>query len=240
MIDLQFKIKRIFAKHDVLLNDRQCEQFEKYIDLILSENAKYNLTSITDIDEMIIKHMIDSVLPYKYFKANASVVDIGAGAGFPSIPLMIVRNDLKFLIIDSVNKKVEFIKMVARELNLNSCEIIHTRCEDVAQKIEYREKFEYCVARGVANLSSLLEYCVAFVKINGEILAYKGKRYKAELEESKNTLNILHLKLKENLSFTLKNDDENIERNIMVFSKTEATPKKYPRLQNKVRLRPLG
>ncbi len=239
-VDIKEKIKNEFEKYKISLNTKQIAQFDKYIQLILRENKKYNLTAITNIDEMIVKHLIDSVLPYEYFNNRATVVDIGAGAGFPSVPLMILREDLNFLIIDSVNKKTEFIKMVCSELNLNNTQIIHARCEDLARKPEYRGKYDYCIARGVANLSSLLEYCVGFVKINGEIIAYKGKNYLEELKASHNTMQMLFLELKTNLQYDLINDNETLQRNLLIFEKTTKTPEKYPRLQNKVRLQPLG
>lgn len=238
---MQNKIKKHFDKYNICLTEKQAEQFEKYLNLLIVENEKYNLTAIKNIDEIIIKHFIDSVLPYTFFKENSKVIDIGAGAGFPSIPLMIMRSDLQFLIMDSVNKKVQFVKMVKDELNLTNCEILHFRCEDLARKIEYREKFDYCISRGLANMSSLLEYSSGFVKVGGKVVAYKSKNWNNELDNSKNTLNLMKLQLQENLEFLLYNlNGDQIVRNVLIFDKIANLDKKYPRLQNKVRTNPLN
>lgn len=236
-------IKNEFRKYNIELNQLQLDKFENYLNYLLEENAKFNLTAITDKKQIVVKHFIDSILPYDIFKKDANVVDIGAGAGFPSVPLMILRPDLRFLIIDSVNKKVEFIKRVCELLDLHNCEILHTRCEDCAKKVEYREKYDYCIARGVANLSSLLEYCVGFIQVNGNIVAYKSKNYQQELDNSKNAIKLLNVKLVNVLNFKLVNEQEKfeeMERNVLIFEKTLKTSDKYPRLQNKVRNNPLN
>ena len=238
---MQNKIKKHFDKYNICLTVKQAEQFEKYLNLLIVENEKYNLTAIKNIDEIIIKHFIDSVLPYTFFKENSKVIDIGAGAGFPSIPLMIMRSDLRFLIMDSVNKKVQFVKMVKDELTLTNCEILHFRCEDLARKSEYREKFDYCISRGLANMSSLLEYSSGFVKVGGKVVAYKSKNWNNELDNSKNTLNLMKLQLQENLEFLLYDvNGDQIVRNVLIFDKIANLDKKYPRLQNKVRTNPLN
>ena len=247
-------INNEFLKYDIHLNKEQIEKFDLYLNYLLEENEKINLTAITDKKEIVIKHFIDSVLPYKLFKEKSTIVDIGAGAGFPSVPLMIIRPDLKFLILDSVNKKVEFIKRVCEKLNLRNCEILHSRCEDLAKNPKYREKYDYCIARGVANLSSLLEYCAGFVKMGGQIIAYKSRNYQNEIEGSKNTIKILNLKLNDTKQYVLDGsvfensleksenelNDSVMERYMLIFDKCDKLLDKYPRLQNKVRTNPLN
>ncbi len=240
MKEIKKVMEKTFLQHKIVLNDDQINKFCLYLQYLISENEKYNLTSITDEYEIIVKHFVDSVLIYDFFEKDAKVVDIGAGAGFPSIPLMIMREDLNFLIIDSVNKKVQFIKSMCDILKLKNCEIIHARCEDLARKGTYREKYDYCIARGVANLSSLLEYCVGFVKVNGKILAYKGKNYAEELNGCNNTLKVLGISYLNMYEKVLCINDEKIKRYFLEFEKIQNTFEKYPRIKNLPRLKPLG
>jgi len=153
-------LKQIFDKHNIKCSEKQLKQFEIYFNYLVEENSKYNLTAITEKIDVFYKHFLDSILPYQIFKENSKVIDVGTGAGFPCIPLAILRNDLEFVSIDSVEKKVNFVKNLVDKLQLKNVQVIHTRCEDLAKMPEYRETFDYSIARAVAPLSSLLEYCI--------------------------------------------------------------------------------
>jgi len=231
-------LQEILQKYNIKYTNKQLEQFDTYLKFLLEENSKYNLTAIKNEEEVFYKHFLDSVLPYMVFTENASVMDIGTGAGFPSIPLAILRNDLHFTLIDSVEKKVNFVKMLAKKLGLNNINVMHARCEDVAKLTEYRESYDYCVARAVAPLTSLLEYCIPFLKVNGVFMAYKGTNYNQELENCKKTIKELKVNMVETLKYSI--DEISAERYCIVFKKYENTAKKYPRGQNKPRLKPLN
>lgn len=230
--------KALFNKYGIIINDFQVEMFEKYYELLIQENEKYNLTTIIEGYDVWLKHFLDSVLPIDCFKNNSTILDIGGGAGFPSIPLKIVRPDLQIVIIESVGKKVDFMNMVIANLGLNQIEAIHNRCEEMAKSPKYREKFDYVVARAVAPLSTLLEYTIPFIKFEGKLVLYKGANYKEEINNTTNTVKLLDCKL-----------DKIIEKNIaeggygrifLIYSKKSSTDKKYPRSQNKPRLSPLN
>lgn len=230
--------QNLFKKYGIDINNKQLSMFETYYNILIEENSKYNLTAITDEKDVWLKHFLDSVLSFKEFSKGSVLLDIGGGAGFPSIPLKIIRPDLKFVVIDSVKKKTNFMQMVVAKLNLNDITIMHTRCEDLAKNPEFRENFDYVVARAVAPLSTLLEYTVPFCKVNGRLVLYKGDKYKEELNETSNTCKMLECKL-------LKVDNVYIEegdylRYFLIFSKSNNTKLKYPRGQNKPRTNPLN
>lgn len=232
------ELKQIFDKHSIKYNSKQLQQFETYFNYLVEENSKYNLTAITEKIDVFYKHFLDSILPYQIFKENSKVIDIGTGAGFPSIPLAILRNDLQFVLVDSVEKKVNFVKNVVEKLKLNNVQVFHTRCEDLAKMPEYRENFDYSVARAVAPLSSLLEYCIPFIKVGGKFLAYKGSNYVEEVNNSKNAIKLLKVREIQTLKYEIS--DINTTRYCILFEKLESTDKKYPRNQNKVRQKPLN
>ena len=234
-MDFREKLKSKFAEYNIALNDTQILQFEQYYNLLIEWNNKFNLTAITDEDEVIEKHFLDSVLPKTLFNENAKVIDIGAGAGFPSIPLKIMRPDLSFILIDSVNKKVTFINEVISKLKLNNTTAIHTRIEDLAVNPAYRECFDVCVSRAVARLNTLVEYSLPFVKLGGDMLAYKSKQIDDEIKEAKKAISILGGTIKE---LAVNNFDDN-DRNVVVINKTSTTPAKYPRPKNLPRTKPL-
>ena len=229
------RIEECFNKKDIKLTEEQKEKFFTYYNLLLEWNNKFNLTAITSMEDVIYKHFFDSVLGEKYIKQNAKIIDIGAGAGFPSIPLKILRPDIQIVMLDSVNKKITFLQEVIKVLNLENITAIHSRAEDLASKAEYREKFDATVSRAVSRLNTLCEYCLPFIKIGGEMIAYKSIEADVEVEESKKAISILGGKFKkiEDVSF----DDFN--RNLVFIAKISSTPIKYPRGQNKPRLMPL-
>lgn len=211
------------------------EKFEQYFLNLVEWNNKFNLTAITSHDEVFKKHFLDSILSMDIIPQNATVIDIGAGAGFPSFPLKIVRDDLKVVAVDSVNKKITFLSDLASVLSLQNVTCLHDRAEDLAQKENFREQFDVCVARAVASLNTLCEYCLPFVKVGGMFLAYKSQNLEEELQSSENALKLLGAKLEKILKIDLNGD----ERNIAVFRKFAVTPKKFPRGKNKPRIEPL-
>lgn len=227
-------LKELFLKYNITLSDEQIDKFNKYYEYLIGENEKYNLTAITEKNDVYLKHFIDSVLPYNYFKSNSFILDVGAGAGFPSIPLAILRPDLNFILIDSVNKKVNFLNQLISVLNLSNVTTFHTRCEDFAKN--NREKYDYVVARAVAPMNTLCEYLIPFAKVNGIIVMYKGDNYLDELKASENVLKMFHVKHLDTLKYTIEGE---MTRNIIILQKLEKTNPKYPRGGNKPRLNPL-
>ena len=209
-------------------------KFRIYFDLLIEWNNKFNLTNITEKEEVEEKHFIDSLLAEKYILKNSTICDIGSGAGFPSIPLAIVRSDCKFTLVDSLNKRVNFLNEVVEKLELSNCECIHDRAEDYALK--HLNQYDYCVARAVAPLPTLLEYTIPLLKINGSLLAYKGSNIDEEIDLSKNAFKVLKSKIKEKVDTCLPNKDYRCILNIV---KEDKTPKGYPRGGNKPRIKPL-
>lgn len=209
------------------------EKFYAYYELLIEWNNKFNLTSITDIKDVQIKHFIDSLLGNTLLEGN-TVCDIGCGAGFPSIPLAIVNPDKAFTLIDSVNKKITFIECLIDKLDLKNVKALHSRAEDFA-KTNY-QAFDNCVARAVASLPTLAEYTLPLVKVGGNLLAYKGINYKEELDNSQKILSILNAKIQKTEEFQLPDSEK---RYILKIKKTGDSPKKYPRNGNKPRISPI-
>lgn len=229
------ELKLKFNNYNIDISDIQLNQFEEYYNLLIEWNEKFNLTSITSQSEVIEKHFLDSVLPMQVFDLNSTIIDIGSGAGFPGIPLKIMRPDLDITLVDSLNKRITFLETVIDKLSLDSIRAIHGRCEDMAKMPLYREIFDYATARAVAKLNVLAEYCIPFIKVNGKFVAYKSKDIELELIESNNAFKSLYFKHIDTINYSL----ESGERNIAIFNKFNNTPKIYPRGQNKPRKNPL-
>lgn len=229
------KLVEIFDKNNIKLTTNQQEKFYQYYSLLLEWNEKFNLTTITSLEDVIVKHFLDSVLGKDLITQNSKIIDIGAGAGFPSLPLKIVRDDLSFYMVDSVNKKVTFLQECINKLNLSNVIAVHTRAEDLAKKSEFREGFDVSVARAVAQLNTLAEYCLPFVKVGGKMISYKSSEIEEEINNSKKAISILGGKIEKVNSFSL----EGVERKIIEIKKNSTTPNKYPRSGNKPRLMPL-
>ena len=225
----------LFKNNGVLLNDYQIEKLKEFKNLLVFYNNKFNLTSIKEENEIYIKHFYDSIYCEKYFGKNSKGIEIGSGGGFPSIPLMIYRDDLTFTLVESTGKKCEYLKEVIKTLNLKG-EVINARAEDLGKNENYREKFDFVTARAVAKLNTLSEYCIPFIKEGGVFIAYKGEN-KEEIIESENAIKTLGGKLYKNENYFLPLNMG--ERNVYVIKKIEKTPLKYPRGNGKERSKPL-
>ncbi len=208
-------------------------EFEKYMSLLLEWNEKINLTAITEPEEVKVKHFEDSITCLKsgYINDGDKVVDVGTGAGFPGIPVKIENNNIKLTLMDSLNKRINFLKEVSSQLGIET-ECIHIRAEEAGKNKLYREQFDVAVSRAVARLCTLVEYCLPLVKKGGYMLAMKGKDIEAELDEAKPLIKLLGGNVKEVQLHTLS--DEEITHSIVVIEKTGNTPAKYPRNGKKV------
>ena len=224
-------------ENHIAITDRQKKCFEIYAKMLVEWNEKMNLTAITKEDEIAVKHFIDSISILKYIdiKADSSVIDIGTGAGFPGIPLKIMYPDIQLTLLDSLNKRLIFISEVCKATNINA-NIVHARAEEYARKAGYRESFDYVVSRAVANLPSLCEYCIPYVKKGGMFISMKGAEAEKEIVLSGNAINILGGNLENVHQFTLPDDSQ---RSIIAISKISATPEKYPRRGVKILKEPL-
>lgn len=209
------------------LTDEMQQQFEDYMNLLLEWNEKINLTAITEENEIILKHFVDSLTISKYIKEGKSIVDVGTGAGFPGMPLKIVRKDLKVTLVDSLNKRILFLNDVIEKLRLKEIETLHYRAEEFGQNKKYRESFDIATSRAVANLSTLVEYLLPLVKVGGICVCMKGSDIKEELENSKKAIETLGGEVEQVEEFYLPGTD--IKRSIVIVKKISSTPKKYPR-----------
>lgn len=221
-------LKKTSEEINIELKKEQIEKFYKYMKLLLDWNEKINLTAITDPKEIILKHFIDSLTIQKYIKENSYLVDVGTGAGFPGIPIKIFRKDIKVVLLDSLNKRINFLNEVCKELELENISAIHSRVEEFAKNKKYREKFDVVTSRAVANLSTLTEYMLPLTKIGGLCICMKGKEVEEELKEAKKAICVLGGTIREQNEFFLKGE-EKISRNIILLEKIKTTPSKYPR-----------
>lgn len=217
-------------KIDINLTETELNIFYKYMKGILEWNNKINLTAITDEKMFIVKHFVDSLTVNQFISDEESIIDVGTGAGFPGIPLKIVNKEKKFVLVDSINKKLNVIKTISENLNFDNLEIIHSRAEDLANKKEYREAFDVAITRAVSNFSTILEYMLPFIKISGIAICMKGPNYEIELEEGKKALEVLGGRLKEIKRINVGSE---MERNIIIIEKIKNTPQKFPRSQGK-------
>ena len=230
---------QLLAEQNIILSDKQKVQFERYFELLVEWNEKINLTAITEKEEVYLKHFYDSIAPILQGlieNQEIKLLDIGAGAGFPSLPMKILYPQLDVTIIDSLNKRINFLNLLAQELELENVHFYHGRAEDFGQDKNFRTQFDIVTARAVARLQVLSELTIPFLKVGGKLLALKASNVPEELTEAKNALNLLFSKVEDNISYTLPNGDP---RYITVVEKKKETPNKYPRKAGMPNKRPL-
>lgn len=210
-------------------NNDKYNKFIKYKDLLKEWNEKINLTAITDDTEIFIKHFIDSIEIFKFpfLKTAKNIIDVGTGAGFPGLPMNIIKPDLNVLLLDSLNKRINFLKEVVKELSLDNINTIHSRAEDLSREKLYREAFDASVSRAVANLSVLCELCMPYVRVGGYFVALKGPAITEELEVAGKAISVLGGKLEEVIQ--VKISDTDLQHNVVVIKKIKSTPLQYPR-----------
>lgn len=226
-IEFKQKLKEKAKKFEIDLSTEQQDKFYNYMQLLLEWNEKMNLTAITEPEEVLDKHFIDSISIVPYIKENESILDIGTGAGFPGIPIKIAFPDSYITLLDSLNKRVNFLNEVIKELQLTDTLAIHSRAEEFAKVSGKRESYDVVVSRAVAKLNVLLEYMLPFVKIGGKCICMKSLDIDDELKEAKKAIEILGGKIQKIDEITLP--DTNISRKFVIIEKVKRTPEKYPR-----------
>jgi 16S rRNA (guanine(527)-N(7))-methyltransferase GidB len=219
------------ASSDVSLpfDEETYNKFMQYKDMIKCWNEKINLTAITEDEQIVKKHFIDCIKIFKFspLKEAKNIIDIGTGAGFPGIPIKIIKPDINVVLLDSLNKRINFLNEVISKIELKDIFTIHGRAEDFSRKIEYREKSDVAVSRAVANLAVLSELCIPYVKVGGYFVAMKGPSVEEEIKEGKNAVSILGGKIEDIMKIEIENSDLN--HNLVVIKKIKETPKAYPR-----------
>lgn len=228
------KCRAGFEKYGFELTEEQYRKFDIYADFLVEYNKNVNLTAITEPHEILVKHFTDSVLLLKYvdIPESSSLIDVGTGAGFPSVPIKIMRGDIKITLLDSLAKRITFLEKLCDKLEIQA-EFIHGRAEDTAHQPEYREKFDFSCARAVANLSVLSEYCIPFVKVGGYFLSMKGRG--EDIVYSENAVRILGGEIGDIIEYTLESDI----RKIVAIKKISQISTKYPRKSGQIKKKPL-
>ena len=222
-------IKEAFQKIQIELTEGQIGQFEQYYEYLVKKNEVMNLTAITEFSEVVQKHFVDSLMIRELLKPKGGEywLDLGTGAGFPGIPLKILYPELKLVLLDSLNKRVKFLQEVIELLGLKEITAVHGRAEEMARKPEYREQFDCCVSRAVANLASLSEYCLPFVRLGGCFVPYKSEKIQEEIKGAEKAVQVLGGRIEKQKELYLPNSD--IYRCLLLIRKEKPSPKKYPR-----------
>ena len=234
------RFQKILEKWEIPFSKEQQEQLITYYEMLVEKNKVMNLTAITEFEEVLDKHFLDSISLAQYVDLTkpVSVIDLGTGAGFPGMPLKIMFPDLKITLADSLNKRILFLDEVISELGLTDIQTVHARAEDLAHNPNYREQYDYCVSRAVANLSSLSEYCLPFVRIGGSFISYKSGEIEEELAAAKKAIFLLGGQFDRVIPFQLEGTDLN--RSFVVIRKEKKTAKTYPRKSGMPTKKPLG
>ena len=232
--------QKILEKWEIPFSSEQQEQFVTYYKMLVEKNKVMNLTAITEFDEVLDKHFLDSIALAQYVDLTKSIslIDLGTGAGFPGMPLKIMFPNLKVTLADSLNKRVVFLDEVIGELGLTDIQTVHARAEDLAHNSDYREQYDYCVSRAVANLSSLSEYCLPFVRIGGTCISYKSGEIEEELAAAKKAIFLLGGQFDQVIPFQL--DGTDLGRSFVLINKDKKTAKTYPRKSGMPTKKPLG
>lgn len=228
-------IKNIFNRYGYSLSDKQINQFAVYYQFLVEENKKYNLTAITEPRDVVVKHFVDSVLPEKDIKQGATVLDVGTGAGFPGVPLKILRPDIKLTLLDSLQKRINFLNQLLLKLNIADVVTVHARAEDYIKN--KRESFDIALSRAVAQIPTLAEYLLPYVKLGGKVIMYKGNKLEEELRLGQNAIKTLGGKVEKIERFGL--DEVESERLVLVIDKIKSADKKYPRAKNLPKIKPI-
>ena len=228
---------KMFADAGIVLTEEQVYRLGMYSEMLVQWNEKINLTAITDAEGISIKHFFDSIYPFSLvdMPKNSSLIDVGTGAGFPSCPVKIWRDDLRITLVDSLQKRITFLAQLSDSLSLGAT-CIHSRAEDLGNNAEFREKFDIATARAVANLADLCEYCMPFVKVGGKFVALKGSGAEEELKEAKNAIKTLGGKIVQTTEYALPNGDG---RTLVVIEKTSETPDRFPRSSAQIKKKSL-
>lgn len=230
-------INKYFCEKGIALSDKQVKSFVVYSQILLEWNREFNLTRITDPKEIVIKHFLDSVLPYEIFDKNSSVLDVGTGAGFPAIPLAILNPSMQFTLVDSLLKRINFVNEVIKTLELKNATAIHSRVEVIVHDKNYRNQYNYTICRAVAKLPTLCELCLPFLKMGGKMIVYKSKEVESEIIASTNALALCGGVYREQKSYELP--EYMGKREIVIIEKINDTPIRYPRGSNKPTKTPL-
>lgn len=222
-----YKLQSQAQKIDINLTNKQLNEFYTYMNLLIEWNKNINLTAITEPEEIIKKHFIDSLTISKNIQKDSSIIDVGTGAGFPGIPLKIVREDINIVLLDALNKRLNFLNEVIKENKLENIETVHFRAEEIGKNKKYREKYDIATSRAVAQLNILVEYLLPLVKIGGKCICMKGSNVEEELKNSKKAITLLGGEIEKIEEFILPDSD--IKRNVIIIKKVNSTPAKYPR-----------
>lgn len=232
-----FLLKDELRKYNIELNNIMLNKFQIYLDMIIEWNKKINLTAITDPKEISIKHFLDScvVIDAVNLKNDDKIIDIGTGAGFPGIPLKILKNSIDLTLLDSLNKRLLFLEKVKKNINIDAT-ILHARAEELSKKSEFRETFDISISRAVSSLNILSEYCLPYVKIGGLFIAMKGPKADIEIEEANRAIELLGGRIKDVKDYNLLGDNK---RKVIIIEKINSTPENYPRHGSKISKKPL-
>ena len=231
------ELENLFAQGKISVSENQYAKLEKYSELLVEWNEKINLTAITAPEGIALKHFYDSVYPFTLLDIpqNASLIDVGTGAGFPSCPLKVFRADIELTLLDSLNKRIKFLQQVSDALELNA-QCVHGRAEELGKNVNHRERYDIACARAVANLTELCEYCLPFVKVGGRFVALKGSNGLEELEVAKNAIKVLGGTAEKAIEYSLPNGDGRV---LISIKKSSPTPDKYPRNKGQMKKKPL-